>query len=51
MEDINSAEFTGWLKAQDTYARAFLGKMPLRDEILKRLEELNRIGGDSIYSV
>lgn len=51
MEDINSAEFTGWLKAQDTYARTFLAGTPLRGEILKRLEELSRISGDSIYSV
>jgi prolyl oligopeptidase len=51
MEDQKSEKYNEWLKAQDTYARTFLTKMPLRDEILKHLEELSRIGGDSIYSV
>jgi len=40
MEDLKSKETAGWIKAQADYADAFLQKLPLRDEILKRLMEV-----------
>lgn len=44
MEDAKSAELTGWMKAQNDYTRGFLDKLPLREAILKRLNELSETG-------
>lgn len=40
MEDLKSKETSDWIKAQADYADAYLRKLPLRDEILKRLNEV-----------
>jgi prolyl oligopeptidase len=44
MEDGKSAELAGWMKAQNDYTRALLDKLPVREAILKRLNELSETG-------
>jgi prolyl oligopeptidase len=44
MEDTKSAELSAWMKAQADYARAFLDGLPLRNELLKRINELSQTG-------
>ena len=41
MEDLQSKETQNWIKAQATYANAYLQKLPMRDEMLKRLTEVS----------
>src|SRR5918999_2627262 len=49
MEDAKSAETSAWMKAQANYARAYLDRLPLRGELLKRITEVSdtgvRVGG------
>ena len=40
MEDLESVETQKWMREQADYSRAYLDKLPVRDEILKRLDEL-----------
>ena len=53
MEDLKSPETQAWMKAQNDYTRDFLGKLPGRDAMIKRILDLDnastRIGGLSIF--
>ena len=40
MEDLQSAETVEWMKSQNDYARRFLNRLPMRETLLKRLNEL-----------
>ena len=44
MEDSKNAEMVEWMKAQSDYSRAFLDRLPLRADLLKRLNELSGAG-------
>ena len=44
MEDSKSAETTTWMKAQADYTRAYLDRLPLRAQLLKRFEDLSETG-------
>jgi prolyl oligopeptidase len=44
MEDSKSPDMLAWMKAQADYSRAYLDKLPMRAEILKRLDELSNAG-------
>jgi prolyl oligopeptidase len=44
MEDAKSPETAAWMKAQADYSRAYLDRLPMRAELLKRLEELSETG-------
>ena len=44
MEDLKSDETQKWMKAQTDYSRAYLDKLPMREEILKELDSLSEIG-------
>ena len=44
MEDAKSAETSAWMKAQADYSRAYLDRLPVRAQLLKRLEELSETG-------
>jgi prolyl oligopeptidase len=44
MEDLKTDETQKWIKAQADYSRAYLDKLPMRDSILKRLNELSDVG-------
>jgi prolyl oligopeptidase len=44
MEDSKSPDMLAWMKAQADYTRAFLNRLPMRDELLKRLTELSEAG-------
>ena len=44
MEDSKSPEVAAWMKAQAEYTRAYLDRLPLREELLKRLSELSEAG-------
>ncbi len=44
MEDSKSAEVSAWMKAQSDYTRAYLDRLPMRQELLKRLSELSEAG-------
>ncbi|HXT62306.1 MAG TPA: prolyl oligopeptidase family serine peptidase [Pyrinomonadaceae bacterium] len=44
MEDSKNGEFIAWMKAQADYTRRQLDPLPMRAELLKRLEELSDTG-------
>src|SRR5687767_10446594 len=44
MENLKADETQKWIRAQADYSRAYLDKLPVRDEILKRLNELSDVG-------
>ncbi len=44
MEDSKSTETAAWMKGQADYANNYLKNLPLRAELLKRLEELSETG-------
>ena len=41
MEDLKSPETQDWMKGQAAYTKDYLGKLPGRDALLKRIEELD----------
>jgi prolyl oligopeptidase len=41
MEDIKSPELQAWVKAQAAYTKNYLAKLPGRDALLKRVEQLD----------
>jgi prolyl oligopeptidase len=41
MEDLKADEVQKWMQAQADYARNYLGRLPMRAEILKRLSEVD----------
>ena len=44
MEDLKAKETQDWMKAQANYTDAYLKKLPLRDALLKRIEEVSNAG-------
>lgn len=44
MEDLKADEMQKWMRGQADYTDAYLKKLPLRDEFLKRLNELDAAG-------
>jgi prolyl oligopeptidase len=44
MEDSKSTETASWMKGQADYARAYLDRLPMRAQLLKRFEELSETG-------
>ena len=44
MEDAKGAETAAWMKGQADYSRAYLDRLPMRAQLLKRLEELSETG-------
>lgn len=44
MENLKADETQKWIRAQADYSRAYLDKLPMRDSILKRLNELSDAG-------
>src|SRR5579872_2142547 len=44
MEDLQSPETTRWMRAQADYTRAYIDRLPLRRELLRRLGELSDAG-------
>jgi prolyl oligopeptidase len=52
MEDLKSPEVQSWMKAQNDYTRDYLGHLPGRDDLIKRVEALDnaatRVGGLSL---
>jgi prolyl oligopeptidase len=44
MEDAKSPEMIAWMKAQSDYARAYLDRLPMRQQLLKRITELSDTG-------
>ncbi len=44
MEDAKSPETAAWMKGQADYSRAYLDRLPIRTQLLKRLEELSETG-------
>lgn len=44
MEDSKSADFVAWMKAQSDYTRSHLDQLPMRADLLKRLDELSDTG-------
>src|SRR5476651_907986 len=53
MEDLKSPEVQSWMKAQNDYTRDYLGHLPGRDALIKRVESLDnaatRVGGLSLF--
>jgi prolyl oligopeptidase len=43
LEDQNSPETRAWLDAQIQYTQAFLSRIPVREKVKQRLEQLSRI--------
>jgi prolyl oligopeptidase len=44
MEDLKAKETQDWMRAQADYANAYLQKLPMRGDILKRLNEVSSAG-------
>jgi prolyl oligopeptidase len=44
MEDLKNPEVIEWMKEQNDYARATLERIPVRRELLARIQELNNSG-------
>src|ERR1044072_4524618 len=44
MEDAKSPEMAAWMKAQAEYTRAYLDRLPMRQELLARISKLNDAG-------
>lgn len=44
MENLKADETQKWIKAQADYARTYLDRLPMRNDILKRLDELSDVG-------
>lgn len=44
MEDSKNPDFVTWMKAQADYTRGHLDQLPMRADLLKRLEELSDTG-------
>jgi prolyl oligopeptidase len=44
LEDQKSEEASTWMKAQADYTRAYLDRLPLRDDLAQHLTELNTAG-------
>jgi len=47
LEDVEAPEVQAWMKAQDELARDYLGSLPMRDQLEKRLIELTYIDASS----
>jgi prolyl oligopeptidase len=50
MEDLRSDEATEWLKAQDVFARAYLGGLPRRAGLVERIPAASRALGTPAHS-
>jgi len=44
LENLKSDETQKWIKAQADYSRAYLDRLPMRGDLLKRLNELSDVG-------
>ena len=44
MEDAKSPDTAAWMKGQADYSRAYLDRLPMRAQLLKRFEELSETG-------
>lgn len=44
LEDAKSPETAAWMKGQADYSRAYLDRLPVRAQLLKRLDELSETG-------
>jgi prolyl oligopeptidase len=51
LEDVKSPATQEWLKAQGAYAESMLGKMPEREALTKRIDELGRATGDLVREI
>lgn len=46
MEDAKNPEFASWLKAQAAYAGSRIERLPMREDLLRRLDELSNVNHD-----
>src|SRR5260370_19009415 len=44
MEDSKSPEMVAWMKGQSDYTRAYLDRLPMRQELLDRITKLSNAG-------
>ena len=44
MEDSKSPEMVAWMKGQSDYTRAYLDRLPMRQELLERITKLSNAG-------
>jgi prolyl oligopeptidase len=44
MEDLKSEETSKWIKSQADYSRAYLDRLPLREQIAKEITEMSNTG-------
>jgi prolyl oligopeptidase len=51
MEDLKSTEMQKWMRGQADYVNAYLKQLPLRDALLKRIEELGKGAAFQILDV
>ncbi|MGA2341487.1 MAG: prolyl oligopeptidase family serine peptidase [Terracidiphilus sp.] len=51
IEDLTNPEVVAWFKSQNDYTRGVLAKIPGRDALLKRIEELDRSTPARVSSV
>nr|WP_315031344.1 prolyl oligopeptidase family serine peptidase [uncultured Chryseobacterium sp.] len=47
LEDLKSPEVKTWFKAQSDFSHSVIDKIPNRDELYKRMKQVQEMGGDS----
>ncbi|PYO05064.1 MAG: hypothetical protein DMD30_14585 [Gemmatimonadetes bacterium] len=51
MEDLKSSEVQAWFKAQNDYTRSVLARIPGRDELFKRIKQLDEGASARVYDI
>ncbi len=51
MEDLQSTEVQAWFKAQNDYTRTVLARIPGRDELFKRIKQLDEGASARVYDI
>src|SRR5438552_2235545 len=51
MEDLKSTEVQAWFKAQNDYTRSVLARIPGRDDLFKRIKQLDEGASTRVYDI
>lgn len=51
LEDIKNPEVQSWFKAQSDFSNSVIDKIPNRDDLFKRMKEVQKMGGDSYKNI
>src|ERR1700675_341659 len=51
MEDLQSTEVQAWFKTQNDYTRSVLARIPGREDLLKRIKQLDEGASARVYDI